>query len=359
MNRKIFFWIVPILFAILCLKSYAEDLTGQDKMDNNPFGVLEFPHWNDDWNNYKYPDVKSLVHVLSSMKEAGVGWVRADFLWQDIEPQEGKFDFTKYDTIVDLFTLNGIKILGILDYSANWASGCSQWNCAPRENKLFINYAVRVIKHYKDRVKYWELWNEPDSPVYWQPQDGLKSYCELLKEFYPAAKKADPECKILNGGLATANSGVNKLYDNGAKGYFDILNIHIFVTPLNKGAIKTALAYPRMAYKIMKRNGDGDKKIWITEIGCPGVKRGVKAANWWLGRNPTEKQQAVWVKEVFSQLIKAEVVEKVFWAFFRDCKDHWHDGTDYFGLVRWNFSKKASFKAYKECFQEWKQKKER
>ena len=328
-------------------------------MTDSPFGVLEFLHWNNDWNNYKYPDLESLTCVLSLMKEAGVGWVRVDFLWQDIEPQEGEFDFTKYDTIVDLFTLSGIKILGILDYSADWASSCSQWNCAPRENKLFINYAVKVIQHYKDRVKHWELWNEPDSSVYWEPQDGLKGYCQLLREFYPAAKAADPECKILNGGLAIANSSVNRLYDNGAGGYFDILNIHIFVTPRNKGAIKTVLAYPRLAYKIMKRNGDGDKKIWVTEIGSPGVKLGIKTTNWWLGSNPTERQQAEWVKEVFSQLLKAEAVEKVFWAFFRDCKDHWYNGTDYFGLVRWNFSKKPSFNAYKQCFQQWKQGKER
>ena len=50
-------------------------------------------------------------------------------------------------------------------------------------------------------------------------------------------------------------------------------------------------------------------------------------------------------------------VEKIFWAFFRDTKKHWDNGVDYFGLVRWDYSAKSSFKAYKERFQEWKKNK--
>jgi hypothetical protein len=288
------------------------------------------------------------------MSEAGVGWVRMDFLWDEIESHAGRFDFDKYDNIVNLLVRNDINILGLLDYSAPWASSCGSWNCPPSDFKLFVNYARKVIEHFKDRIKYWEVWNEPDSATYWTKQDGLKSYCELLKEVYLAAKEEDPACKILNGGLSQGISSVNRLYDNGAKGYFDILNIHIFENPLCEGNIKAVTSYPRIAYKIMSRNGDGHKKIWITEIGCPGLETGLKVRNWWNGDNPNEKQQAIWVKQVYQELLKDQAVEKVFWAFFRDCKEHWRNGTDYFGLVRWDFSKKPSFKTYKNCFESWR-----
>jgi len=320
---------------------------------NSPFGVLEFLHWNHSWNNYKYPGVSELERAASLMQEDGVGWVRVDFLWQDIEPQEGNFDFDKYDLIVSLLRSKGIHVLGILHYSADWASACGKWNCPPRENKFFIKYATSVIRRYKDQVKYWELWNEPDSFTYWKEQDGLKSYCALLREVYTAAKQVDPECKILNGGLANGASSVNHLYDNGAKGYFDILNIHFFQNPLSPGAIKAVESYPKLAYKIMQRNGDGDKKIWITEIGCPGVKRWLKTDNWWLGNNPSESGQAKWLKDVYSKLLEDPHVEKVFWAFFRDTRNHWNNGVDYFGLLRWDFSRKPSFYAYKECSRKW------
>lgn len=325
-----------------------------DKENNNPFGVLEFLHWSHPWNNNKYSRREDLDRVVALMKEAGVGFVRMDFLWQDIEPEKGKFEFEKYDYIVELLSKNSIGILGVLHYSTDWISSCGKWNCPPGDNSLFISYALRVIGRYKDKIKYWEVWNEPDSSTYWTPQDGLKSYCTLLKEVYLAAKKTDPDCKILNGGLAGGASSINHLYDNGSKDYFDILNIHIFENPLNPNAIKAVTAYLKLAYKIMSRNGDAQKKIWVTEIGSPGVKRGQKVKNWWLGENPSERRQAEWLKLVYTELTKNKFVEKVFWAFFRDCKGHWDNGVDYFGLVRWDFSKKPASLSYKRCFSNWK-----
>jgi hypothetical protein len=360
--NKIFGFFIIILLTFFSLGK--AEIVNQEEMKNksletskanlnNPFGVLEFLHWNHTWNNYKYTNNCDLERSISLMQKAGVGWVRLDFLWEDIEASEGNFDFAKYDNILALLKEKGINILGILHYSANWASACGEWNCPPKDNRLFVNYASRVIQRYKDQVKYWEIWNEPDSATYWKAQDGLKTYCVLLKEVYIAAKQIDPECKIINGGLANGLSSINHLYDNGAKDYFDILNIHFFQTPLNKMSIKAVASYPKLAYKIMHRNGDGNKKIWITEIGAPGVKRGLAANNWWLGKNPTEAQQAEWVSDVYSELLKNQHVGKVFWAFFRDTKDHWNTGVDYFGLLRWDFSKKPAFYAYQECFNKW------
>ena len=352
-NRRIRPLIIFFLLSIFCASVNAEE-TDKDGNMLSPFGVLEFLHWNHPWNNYKYSSKKDLEKVVALMKKAGVGWVRMDFLWAEIEPQAGNFSFAKYDEIVDLLSRNNLNILGILDYSADWAKSCPEWNCPPRENKLFADYASRVIGRYKDRIKYWEVWNEPDSYTYWSKQDGLKSYCALLKEVYIAAKKADPDCKILNGGLAGGLASVNKLYDHGAKDYFDILNIHIFDSPLHNDSIKRVTAYPKLAHKVMSRNGDGHKKIWVTEIGCPGVKPEGTIANWWMGANPSEAEQARWVRQVYTYLLRAPAVEKVFWAFFRDCQEHWANGIDYFGLVRWDYSRKSSFKAYQECFNSWK-----
>lgn len=372
MGKRIYLSVFLICLITFCLAQKATAKIEPDKGDemgqvskaikeesvNNPFGVLEFLHWNHPWNNYKYPNKESLEKIIALMKEAHVGWARIDFLWSDIEPQEGRFEFDKYDMIVNLLTQNNINVLGILDYSADWASSCGRWNCPPSDNKLFVNYAVKIIQRYKDKVKYWEIWNEPDSPVYWEVQDGLKSYCQFLKEVYIAAKKADPDCKILNGGLANSTTSINRLYDNGAKDYFDILNIHIFESPLNAGAVKRIAAYSKLAYKIMSRNGDSHKKIWVTEIGCPGVRRRIKTEKWWLGKNPTEKQQAKLVEATYSQLLGNKAVEKVFWAFFRDCHKHWGSGVDYFGLVRWNFSRKPSFFSYQKSYNNWNKTKE-
>ncbi len=355
-NSPAFLVIIILLFAVIFSAPVKAEEAKDSSLRNmdSPFGVLEFLHWNHPWNNYKYSCPADLEKAVGLMKEAGVAWVRVDFLWEDIEPAQGQFEFAKYDAIVELLARNDINILGLLDYTASWASPCGKWNYPPADNSLFVNYAVKTAERYKDKVRYWEIWNEPDSSVYWANQDGLKSYCVLLKDAYTALKKLSPEFKILNGGLANGISSVNYLYDNGAGTYFDILNLHVFESPFNLGAAKRLSAYPRLAYKIMSRNGDAGKKIWITEIGSPGVKRGLKAKNWWLGKNPNERQQAKWLQEVFTRLAGEEHVEKVFWAFFRDCKGHWDTGVDYFGIIRWDFSRKPAFSAYQKCVNKWK-----
>jgi polysaccharide biosynthesis protein PslG len=348
MNRLLF-----SLFLLTFFLGTGETMVRAEENKINPFGVLEFLHWNHSWNNFQYPDQESLEKSVALMKAAGVGFVRVDFGWQDIEPEQGKNDYSKYDALVDLLSRNKIEILGILDYCADWASPKKAWNYPNPDNAFFLNYAKGVVGRYKDKVKYWELWNEPDSQTYWNPQDGLKGYVNLLKEVYVQLKKIDPDCKILNGGLASGLLGVNRLYDNGAQGYFDIMNIHIFETPLDPQAIKRAQAFIRLTGKVMARNNDADKKIWITEIGCPGVKTGKKVQNWWMGKNPSEKDQAGWVKEVYGNLLKDKSVGIVFWAFFRDTNEHWKNGVDYFGLIRNDFSQKPAFNVYKEVCQKW------
>lgn len=340
-----------IILAVLlagCIFSGNAD-AGEMNMES-PFGALAFLHWNHPWNNHKYPNEKSLKKAAALMKKAGISWVRMDFLWDEIEPEKGEFNFSKYDRIVGLLSDSGINILGLLEYNCAWGG---KWNDPPQDNRLFVNYAVRVISRYKDKIKYWEVWNEPDSSVYWSSQDSLKSYCLLLKEVYLAAKKTDPHCRILNGGIASGIASVNHLYDNGGRGYFDILNIHIFESPFCETSLSKAKSYVRLVSNIMKRNGDADKEIWVTETGCPGIKKGTETANWWLGKNPSEEEQAEWLSKIYGVLLSEKPVTKVFWAFLRDCKKHWDNGTDYFGLVRWDYSLKPAFGAYRKTVKDY------
>lgn len=317
---------------------------------DSPFGVLEFLHWDHDWNGHHYTPEK-VEQAVKLMKKSGVGFVRMDILWDDVEPAEGKWDFEKYDRTLDLLDKAGIKVLALLDYNAVWAG--EAWNTPPPADK-FTRYAETVVNRYKSKIKYWEIWNEPNQSIYWVPQDQMKAYTELLKSVYPAIKKADPTSQVLLGGLSGDLAlSLGQVYQNGGKDYFDICNIHPFVSPMAADPAEELRQRFATVEQIMVRNGDADKPIWITEIGCPGLPRGVETANWWLGKNPTEKQQADWVRFVFRECLKLRNVKKVFWAFYRDTPNHFLTGTDYFGLVRENFTKKPSYTAFRRLAEEW------
>ncbi|MBP6919802.1 MAG: cellulase family glycosylhydrolase [Candidatus Omnitrophica bacterium] len=315
---------------------------------DSPYGVLEFLCWDHGWNNRHYPSRASIDRSIELMKKCGVGMVRMDFLWQDIEAVAGAYRFEKYDYIVDALTRSNIAMLGVLGYHTDWASPDKKWNVPSPDHSFFTNYCRRVCRRYKDRVKFWEIWNEPDSKIYWEPQDGLTEYVPLLRDAYTCLKQEDPGCSVLNGGLAEGLPSVNALYAKGGRDCFDILNIHAFESPIKKDAIESVVSFVKAAGGVMDRYGDTKKRIWVTEIGCPGVKAGMPVEDSWLGENPSELQQASWVTQIFHEVLGLDRVDKAFWAFFRDTDDHWKNGVDYFGLIRNDFSLKPAYRAYRE-----------
>jgi polysaccharide biosynthesis protein PslG len=320
----------------------------------NPFAALAFLNWNHTWNHFAFKG-DSLDKAVAALKKAKITYVRMDFGWSDIEQKQGQWDFTNYDRIINLLSDNNIRILGIFSYCAGWAAAPPDylWCSAPTENKFFTDFSTAVIKRYKNKVKYWEVWNEPDSRTYWRPQDMLVRYTSLLKDVYQAAKIEDPSCKILMGGLAEGYK-IEYIYKNGGKDYFDLVNVHVLNSPLGPAPIKTAQSAVAQVKRTMARFGDGQKRIWVTEMGCPGVPKDISVQQWWNGPNPNEQQQAEWVKLVYTDFIKEKQVDKIFWAFIRDTKGHFGNGVDYFGLIRWDFSEKPSFKALTDITKNWK-----
>ena len=319
----------------------------------NPFGALAFLNWDHQWNYYAFKG-DNLDKAVAAVKKAGISYVRMDFSWSDVEAEQGKWDFAKYDRIVNLLSENNIRVLGIFSYCTGWASASPEflWCFPPKNNQTFTNYVTVVVNRYKSKIKYWEVWNEPDSRTYWRPQDMLVQYTELLKDTYIAAKKVDPSCKILVGGLAEGYK-LEWLYKAGGKDYFDIVNFHVLISPLRPSPLKAAQSAIAQVKRVMKLYGDDKKRIWITELGCPGVPKDLPVQQWWNGPNPDEQQQADWVKQVYTELVKDPQVDKIFWAFLRDTKGHFGNGVDFFGLIRWDFSEKPSVLEYEKITKDW------
>jgi hypothetical protein len=76
--------------------------------------------------------------------------------------------------------------------------------------QAFLRYVRFMVRRYKDLVKHWELWNEPNI-AYWRPKtttrDALEAkardYGKLLARFADAVHQTDPEAKVIFGGLAS------------------------------------------------------------------------------------------------------------------------------------------------------------
>jgi hypothetical protein len=317
----------------------------------NPFGLLAFLQWNHDWNNWHFPD--NLVQkAAAQIKDLGVGMVRMDIVWSDIHRGRNLYDFSRYDQLVSILTEAGLKLLVPLHYNKirTTPDGVEVWNRPPDSFEEFADYVNATVKRYKSKVRHWEIWNEPNHPVYWvAPPDKLATYAKLLRLSYAAAKRADPKCTVLNGGLTEpVIEDVKNLYAHGGKSITDVLAIHTFIDPFLPDAEERFDSILDAVRRTMKENGDAKKKIWITEMGCPGLPENSSVKDWWAGKNLSEAEQAGWLEKQYTMMRKHPFVEKIFWAFYRDTGDFFGDGTDYLGLVRLDLSPKPAFDRMKK-----------
>lgn len=320
-------------------------------MRNNPFGLLAFLHWHHDWNSFHFPE-ELVKKAADQIQDLGVGMVRMDIVWSDIHVGENQYDFSRYDRLVSLLKRYDFDLLVLLHYNKVRLddAGKEIWNQPPDSFEEFARYVGATVSHFKHQIRHWEIWNEPNHPIYWTlPPDGLKNYLRLLRLSYQAAKKADPECIVLNGGITEPIiEDVRHFYENGGKDVTDILAIHTFLDPLLPGVENAFDKILTTVQRIMKENGDQNKKVWVTEMGCPGLAQPDSVKNWWAGKNPNEAQQADWVEKQYTMVKKHPFVEKIFWAFYRDTQNMFKDGGDHLGLVRVDLTPKPAFERMKQ-----------
>ncbi len=321
------------------------------RVKTDPFGLLAFIHWNHIWNNHHF-DKPTLKKSIDQLSDLGISHIRMDILWSDLYAGPGKFDFSHYDHIIEGLEKKNIRVLGLFNYNKDYKiDGKEVWSNPPDSFDDFAAYAAATVSRYKGWIKHWEVWNEPNHPVYWSgPKDGLKLYASLLKKTYAAVKKADPSSIVLNGGLTAAiTEDVENLYREAGKNAFDILNIHPFINPKKPDAPEIFDELMKTLEAIMNKHGDKEKKIWITEIGCPGVPKGKMKTQttWFEGEAENEEEQAEWLKKVYALMKQHPRIEKLFWAFYRDTDGMFKDATDHLGIVRHDLSPKPAYFALK------------
>ncbi len=271
------------------------------------------------------------------IKDAGIKWVRAGagcsaLDWGAVEKERGVFDWTNADAEVNGWIRDeGVDLLVILGYTPKWASsGPNGENSAPpRSLKDWTDFVHAVVSRYKGKVKYWEVWNEPDIG-FWTGT--IEQYSDLLKSAYVAAKKADPECKVVFGGTAGVNLPfIERVYDTGGQYFFDVMAVH----PYQWGETFDDAWFTlqlRNLRDLMDKRRDLHKEIWLTELGWSTGDKGI-----------TEEVQARLLQQaMITSLTCGDMdVAKAFWFSVKDWVGPGH------GLIRPDGTRKPAFEAYR------------
>ncbi len=223
-------------------------------------------------------DAAQLKTELAQIKQAGVGWIRQTFPWAQIEPEQGRFDWEKWDRIVQ--NSGDLNLIAVLDTAPLWASAS---NFHPPTSTLqFANFARSLALRYGDRIDYYQIWDEPNLGDRWRGEVNPIEYAELLRQARDAIKQVDPTATIILAGLAptveTSQANLadwlflRRLYEAGARDLFDVVAGKPYgfdTSPDDHRLDPNILNFQHLALlrEEMEQHGDSGKALWATQFG--------------------------------------------------------------------------------------------
>lgn len=223
--------------------------------------------------------------AVAAQSQAGIESLRRPFNWQQIEPRPGHFDFAAYDGIVADAARQGLTMFPFLGEPPAWAvdrpAGERGWR-PPRHNADFARFAAAAVRRWGPRgtfwlehpkvpyrpIRDWQVWNEPNLPVLWQPEPDAAAYVRLLRTAARAMHAADPGVTVIAAGVPDSALGgvpqaryLRQLYAAGVAGAADALAVHAYAP--DPAGVAALVARAR---RIMTARGDGSP-LWVTEFG--------------------------------------------------------------------------------------------
>ncbi len=189
--------------------------------------------------------------------------------WADTNPSPGVYNWTVLDEY--LTQMQGKDIMYVFGRTPAWASmqpkavctyGPGQ--CAPPNLSAWKNFVMAVVQHAGTKVKYWELWNEPNFGGTWIGD--VPSMVTMAKAAYAIIKSINPSAVVLSPSAAGTDGvkWMTKFVADGGGSAFDVLAFHGYTSPagIAEGELPIVTDYQALAH---------GKPMWDTEAGWNSI----------------------------------------------------------------------------------------
>ncbi len=328
---------------------------------------------------------EALRRTIDMIQAAGFGFVRQVFAWNEIEisakgdffdHKNDKSAWDKYDRLVDSGNAAGLQFIARLERPPDWARPSGKAETAPPERfDDYGDFVAAFVQHFKGRVHYVQIWNEPNRFEDWgsQPVDPV-AYTKLLRIAYARAKLVDPSIVVLSAALTPTTDCCTKnrpdpvylqqMYDAGARGSFDVLGAQAYglragpedpwqdlpwrPNDARKAVIdshNTNFGRVVLDRQVMVRNGDAAKSVWVCEFGWNALPAG------WTG--DASPWGSVSLDRQASYTVQAYQRAQREWPWlgvmnlwlFQDPSPAASDPTQFFGLVDQQFQPRPVYDA--------------
>ncbi len=282
------------------------------------------------------------------LAKLGVKWARCQTGWCRCETTPGQYTFAWLDEVVDSLLAIGVQPWFNLGYgnqlyapkadkhAVGWAPVFDE-----QYKKAWLNFTRAIAEHFADRVKCWEIWNEPNISGFWKPEKpNATDYVDLVKITAPEIRKRVSDAVIIGGAYAgMPTKYFEQCMAEGMGDYVDRVSYHPY-RPVPESGYASTLAEWR---KTLAKHND-KLRFWQGENGCPS-KGGKGSAGALSKLNWNETRQAKWLTRRILTDLRLEV-ELTSYFHLVDLVGY-RGITNFKGLLRGtDYSPKPSFFAY-------------
>lgn len=249
---------------------------------------------------------------LDRIGGAGLG-LRLVIGWSEVEPRPGAYEFSALDARIGAAADRGIAVLPVVHGSPGWLRARPEQPPLGRRGLVAWRSLLReLVERYgsgggfwrgrlRDRpLRRWQLWNEPNFPLFWRPRPSPAAYAKLLHAGAAAIRDADPSAQIVAAGLAPIERQpppwefLRRLYRvPGFRADIDYVALHPYSADI--GVLTERV---RRTRAVMAAAGDRRKPLLVTEI---GVASGSDSAT---AMDRGEAGQAAYLEQAFGLLAR-------------------------------------------------------
>jgi hypothetical protein len=233
----------------------------------------------------------------------GAKWARLQTGWSRCETTEGVYDFAWLDDVVDKVIAAGVRPWFNVGYGNKLYSPDAPHESAVGQVPLYDgergvngwkNFLHALASHFKDRIEYWEIWNEPNISSFWHPKHKSSpvEYAKLVSISAEAIRSRHSRARIVACTSGIPLEFIEGCFEAGMGPHLSAFSIHPYRKELVP-ELEYAAAVSRL--KDIVRRRAPHVRLWQGECGAPAKTTGHHDASWMTLWNMNEENQAKWL----------------------------------------------------------------
>ena len=254
---------------------------------------------------------KDRVAEVTRLVESGASGVRLVLDWNRVEPRPGRFTWKADDAAVHAARAQKLEVVLVLEPCAAWAVNPA-WQVPPSERAhslprslaLWQRYVKEAAKHFRGRVRYWQVREQPNVRNF---RGARSEFLKLVASASRVLRAADPKAVLVVPEAGVFDIGeVDWTCSSKFGSSCDVFGLYL---PGGAGdQSQTALAWAVLAQEIPYLWA-GDSRSWV--LGADGTM----AADLWI-----EHYLLAWAARAGRFYLPAEVINRSWLAPLGDLR---------------------------------------